>query len=72
MRTLLERLKPENRDRLNLSFKDFPATCEKIEKALHYNHSMIGLTIDECCSLLTMTTKQSLNFENIESLFTEN
>ena len=71
MRTLLERLKQENRDRLNLSFKDFPATCEKIEKALHYNYSIINLTIDECCSLLTMTTKNPLNFENIETLFTE-
>jgi hypothetical protein len=72
MRTLLERLKPANRDRLNLSFKDFPATCEKIEKALHYNHSMIGLTIDECCCLLSMTTNELLSFENIDTLFEEN
>jgi len=72
MRTLLERLKQENRDRLNLSFKDFPATCEKIEKALHYNHSIIQLTIDDCLSLLSMTTKVGLSFESVESLFTEN
>jgi len=72
MRTLLERLKPEVRDRLNLSYKDFPDTCGNIEKSLHYNHSIIQLTINDCCSILTMTTREPLSFENVEQLFTEN
>jgi len=72
MRTLLERLKPEVRDRLNLSYKDYPDTCQKIERALHYNYSMIQLSIDECLSLLSMTTNYPLSFENIETLFNEN
>ena len=71
MRTLLERLKSENRDRLNLSFKDFPATCDSVERALHYNHTIIQLTIDECCNLLRMTTNEPLSFRNIEQLFEE-
>ena len=69
---LLDRLKPEVRDRLNLSFKDYPDTCQKVERSLHYNYSIIQLTIDECCSLLSMTTNEPLSFANIEQLFEEN
>jgi len=71
MRTLLQKLKPEIRERLNLSFKDFPNSCASIERSLNYNTSIITLTINEACTLLSMTTNELMTFGNVERLFEE-
>jgi len=72
MRTLLERLKPEVRDRLNLSYKDYPTTCGELESSMNVSVSFIQLTMNECLNLLNMTSKNPLSFENVESLFESN
>jgi len=72
MRELLQRLKPNVRERLNLSHKDYPVTCEFIEKSMLYKVSYIELTIVEATDLLRMTTGRELSHNSINELFEEN
>jgi len=72
MRDLELRLKQEVRDRLNLSYKDFPTTCQAVEDSFKGKVSFIELSLLEANDLLRMTTGETLSFVSVNALFEEN
>jgi len=67
---LLQRLKPEYLEKLEIVKKYYPTSAQKIIKSLENNQSVFGLTIDEASSICTfLDTETTLN--NLLSLFKE-
>jgi hypothetical protein len=67
---LLERLKPEYLEKLEIVKKYYPTSYEKIIKSLENNQSVFGLTIADASSICTfLDTETTLN--NLLSLFKE-
>ena len=49
--TLLDRLKPEYLEKLNLLEQDYPTSVNKIKNSLNENQSVFALTISEASSI---------------------
>jgi hypothetical protein len=64
---LLEKLKPEYLEKLNLIKEDYPTSAEKIELSLKYNRSIFGLTISEASSIC-MFFDIEMNLSNLLNL----
>jgi hypothetical protein len=63
---LLDRLKPEYLEKLELLKKQYPTSALKIERSLSENQSVFGLTIDDASSIcmffdIEMTLTDILN-----------
>jgi len=63
---LLDRLKPEYLEKLEIVKKQFPTSAEKIEMSLSENQSVFALTISEASSIciffdIEMTLSNILN-----------
>ena len=67
---LLERLKPEYLEKLEIVKKYYPTSAQKIIKSLENNQSVFGLTLDEASSICTfLDIETTLN--NLINLFNE-
>jgi hypothetical protein len=72
MKTLLEKMKKENLEMLEKNKSQFPTSVKNCLKYLVTKHYWIELQIDEALLLLSMTTNQILDVENITDLFEKN
>lgn len=67
---LLDRLKPEYLEKLEIVKKYYPTSAKKIIKSLENNQSVFGLTLDEASSICTfLDIETTLN--NLLNLFKE-
>lgn len=67
---LLDRLKPEYLDKLEIVKNEYPIMFEKINNSLQKNESVFALTLDEASSIcIFLNIETSLN--NLLSLFIE-
>lgn len=67
---LLDRLKPEYLEKLEIVKKYYPTSAQKIIKSLENNQSVFGLTLDEASSICTfLDIETTLN--NLLNLFKE-
>jgi hypothetical protein len=72
MKTLLEKMKKENLEMLEKNKSQFPTSVKNCLKSLATKHYWIELQIDEALLLLSMTTNQILDVENLAELFEKN
>jgi hypothetical protein len=68
--TLLEKLKPEYLEKLEIVKEQYPTSAEKIELSLQYNRSVFGLTISEASSIC-MFFDIEVTLTNILNIFNE-
>lgn len=68
--TLLEKLKPEYLEKLEIVKEQYPTSAEKIELSLQYNRSVFGLTISEASSIC-MFFDIEITLTNILNIFNE-
>jgi lipoate-protein ligase A len=69
MKTLLEKMKAENLQKLE-SYKDkFPTSVKSCLKSLSAKNYWIELSISEAMLILSFTTNKILDVENITELF---
>jgi hypothetical protein len=68
--TLLEKLKPEYLEKLEILKEEYPTSAEKIELSLQYNRSVFGLTISEASSIC-MFFDIEVTLTNILNIFNE-
>ena len=67
---LLDRLKPEYLDKLEIVKNEYPIMFEKINNSLQQNESVFALTLDEASSICTfLDIETTLN--NLLNLFKE-
>lgn len=67
---LLDRLKPEYLEKLEIVKKYYPTSAQKIINSLENNQSVFGLTLDEASSICTfLDIETTLN--NLLNLFKE-
>lgn len=67
---LLDRLKPEYLDKLEIVKNEYPIMFEKINNSLQKNESVFALTLDEASSIcIFLNIETTLN--NLLSLFIE-
>jgi len=72
MKNLLERLKPEHRDSLEVSLIDYPYTLNSIYSALEENNSILDLKFDIVYSLNFQCLKTSaIYFTKVSDLFND-
>ena len=72
MKTLLEKMKKENLEMLEKNKSQFPTSVKNCLKSLVTKHYWIELQIDEALLILSMTTNQILDVENLAELFEKN
>jgi hypothetical protein len=72
MKTLLEKMKKENLEMLEKNRNQFPTSVKNCLKSLVTKNYWIELQIDEALLLLSMTTNQILDVENLAELFEKN
>jgi uncharacterized protein YkuJ len=68
---LLDRLKPEYLEKLEIVKKQFPTSAEKIEMSLSENQSVFALTISEASSIC-MFFDIEMTLSNILNMIEEN
>ena len=67
---LLDRLKPQYLDKLEIVKNEYPIMFEKINNSLEQNESVFALTLDEASSIcIFLNIETTLN--NLLSLFIE-
>ncbi len=72
MRNLLERLKPEYKDSLEVSLINYPYTINSIYSALEENHSILDLKFDIVFSLNFECLKTTtIHFAKVIELFND-
>lgn len=69
MKTLLEKMKKENLEKLENYKNQFPTSVKKCLKALATKNYWIELNIDEALMILSFTSNKILDVENITELF---
>jgi|LakMenE18May11ns_1017448.scaffolds.fasta_scaffold8283773_2 hypothetical protein len=69
MKTLLEKMKKENLEKLENNKDKFPTSIKSCLKALTTKNYWIELNIDEALLILSFTTNKNLDVENITELF---
>jgi hypothetical protein len=67
---LLERLKPEYLEKLEIIKKYYPTSAQKIIKSLSENQSVFGLTLDEASSICMFLDRET-TLNNLINLFNE-
>ncbi len=70
MRNLLEKLKPEILEAINLDAEKFPHYVEHLKKELEVNHSWLNITVNTADNLLRYAGK-NLGIIELSEIFLE-
>jgi hypothetical protein len=69
MKTLLEKMKKENLEKLEEYKKEYPSSVRSCLKTLASKHYWDHLNISEALLILSLTSNKILDLENIVELF---
>lgn len=69
MKTLFEKIKKENLEKIEKNKIQYESSAKKCLKLLHQKHFWFELQIDDAMLILSMTTDKILDVENLTELF---